>query len=430
MNSNHKTNISSHYKPNVFFHKLCSCLFPVISHSPKSQKRPEKIGTVDILFHSEPQIEERPSNKNSMGSNFSLIPSNNEINQEKKKEITLASIFIEERAEVSKNNVVNPQEHSVKEKSPLKDQIMNEKLPEPQKTLNKPFDDQNQRIFLNQIEEHKEEKKINDQEKKEEEIKKNMDLARLEEEEEKKNQLEIERIQLEEITEDIKRQKEIEQERRKARELEKQQIAQALAESLTINEGINEEMICDTCGKTLNFTELDCHDCKCFFCRETYPSNILLQHYDVCPVNKTLELKLQSHTYCLNNQRQLNNNNTIQNIANSNNNNNLILRGGQRQANPQQEGGRNTRILSCKLKIPTKLSKEKIDSLPKIYFKLKKNESGNSEKEKCMVCMEDFAENERLRLLPCFHKYHIGCIDEWLKEKSFCPICKQTLDDL
>lgn len=426
MNSNHKTHISSNNKPtNVFFHKLCSCLFPVISHSPKSQKKPEKIGSVEIIFHSEPQIQERPSNKNSMGSNFSLIPSNNEINQEKKKEITLASIFIEERAEESKNNVVNPQEHSVKEKSPFKDQILNE----PQKTLNKPFNDQNQRIFLNKIEEHKEENKISDQEKNEEEIKKNMDLARLEEEEEKKNQMEIERIQLEEIKEEIKRKNEIENERQKARELEKQQIVQALAESLAMNAGINEEMICDTCGKNLNFTELDCHDCKCFFCRESYPSNILLQHYDVCPVNKTLELKLQSQANRLNNQIQhSNNDNTIQNIANSNNN--LILRGGQRQANPQQEGSRNTRILSCKLKIPTKLSKEKIDSLPKIYFKLKKNESANSEKERCMVCMEDFAENERLRLLPCFHKYHIGCIDEWLKEKSFCPICKQTLDDL
>lgn len=432
MNSNHKTHVSSHYKsPNVFFRKLCSCLFPVIiSHSPKSQKKPEKIGSVEILFHSEPQIPEKPSNKHSMGSNFSLIPSNNEINQEKKKEITLASIFIEERAEESKNNVRNPQEHSVNEKSPLEDQILKEKLPEPQKALNKPLSDQTQRIFLNQIEELKEEKKSSEHEKKEEEIKKNMESAKLEEEEEKKNQLEIERIQLEEIKEDIKRQEEIEQERKKAREIEKQQLAQALAESLAMNEGINEDVICDTCGKTLNFTELDCHDCKCFFCREIYPSNILLQHYEVCPVNKTLELKLQSHANRVNNQIQRNNNsNTIQ-MGNSHNNNNLILRGGQRQVNLQQERGRNTRILLCNLKLPKKLSNEKINSLPKIYFKLKKNENGNSEKEKCMVCMEDFAENERLRLLPCFHKYHIGCIDEWLKEKSFCPICKQTLDDL
>ena len=155
MNSNHKTHISSHNKStNVFFHKLCSCLFPLISHSPISQKKPEKIGSDEIIFHSEPQIQERPSNKNSTGSNFSLIPSNNEINHEKKKEITLASIFIEERAEESKKNVVNPQENSVKEKSPLKDEILNNKLPKPQKTLNKPFYGPNQGIILNQIEEH------------------------------------------------------------------------------------------------------------------------------------------------------------------------------------------------------------------------------------------------------------------------------------
>jgi hypothetical protein len=41
----------------------------------------------------------------------------------------------------------------------------------------------------------------------------------------------------------------------------------------------------------------------------------------------------------------------------------------------------------------------------------------------CSVCTEDFAENDRVRILPCGHLYHKRCIDPWLLGFSGnCPL--------
>ncbi len=43
----------------------------------------------------------------------------------------------------------------------------------------------------------------------------------------------------------------------------------------------------------------------------------------------------------------------------------------------------------------------------------------------CAVCLEDFAEGDKLRVLPCDHAYHAKCIDPWLvKNKRICPQCR------
>jgi hypothetical protein len=46
----------------------------------------------------------------------------------------------------------------------------------------------------------------------------------------------------------------------------------------------------------------------------------------------------------------------------------------------------------------------------------------------CMVCLGDFEENDDVRILPCRHVFHLGCIDEWLKRCTDCPICKDNVD--
>lgn len=42
----------------------------------------------------------------------------------------------------------------------------------------------------------------------------------------------------------------------------------------------------------------------------------------------------------------------------------------------------------------------------------------------CVICMDAFTRGQLLRILPCTHKYHQGCIDEWLAKAITCPMCR------
>lgn len=47
----------------------------------------------------------------------------------------------------------------------------------------------------------------------------------------------------------------------------------------------------------------------------------------------------------------------------------------------------------------------------------------------CAVCLSDFEENEKIRLLPkCNHSFHIDCINMWFHSHSTCPLCRTPVD--
>ncbi|CAJ1781663.1 unnamed protein product [Sphenostylis stenocarpa] len=66
-----------------------------------------------------------------------------------------------------------------------------------------------------------------------------------------------------------------------------------------------------------------------------------------------------------------------------------------------------------------------IDGLPVFQYKELK---GLKEPFDCAVCLCEFSEKDKLRLLPmCSHAFHISCIDTWLLSNSSCPLCRGTL---
>lgn len=47
----------------------------------------------------------------------------------------------------------------------------------------------------------------------------------------------------------------------------------------------------------------------------------------------------------------------------------------------------------------------------------------------CSICLCDYEDQEDLRQLPCDHYFHKECVDEWLKLKRTCPLCKRDITE-
>ena len=69
------------------------------------------------------------------------------------------------------------------------------------------------------------------------------------------------------------------------------------------------------------------------------------------------------------------------------------------------------------------LSSNQIDKLPIIKYRKEKN----SENYQCIICMEEFEEKEKVKLLPCGHIFHNNCIKQWLLKQKTCPFCKSEI---
>jgi hypothetical protein len=72
-------------------------------------------------------------------------------------------------------------------------------------------------------------------------------------------------------------------------------------------------------------------------------------------------------------------------------------------------------------------SDREIEQLPVVSHRKKAGGSVPGAITSCCVCLESFEEGEPLRVLPCFHQFHVLCVDKWLAVKAECPVCKVSI---
>ncbi|XP_011017941.1 PREDICTED: E3 ubiquitin ligase BIG BROTHER-related-like isoform X2 [Populus euphratica] len=66
-----------------------------------------------------------------------------------------------------------------------------------------------------------------------------------------------------------------------------------------------------------------------------------------------------------------------------------------------------------------------VDSCPLKNHKKLDRVKGNDEDEQCYICLAEYEEGDKIRVLPCHHEYHMVCVDKWLKEiHGVCPLCR------
>ncbi|XP_023637144.1 probable E3 ubiquitin-protein ligase RHG1A isoform X2 [Capsella rubella] len=48
---------------------------------------------------------------------------------------------------------------------------------------------------------------------------------------------------------------------------------------------------------------------------------------------------------------------------------------------------------------------------------------------KCSICQEEYVDGDEVGTMPCQHMYHVSCVQQWLRMKNWCPICKTSAEE-
>ncbi|KAL9461758.1 hypothetical protein AB3S75_004703 [Citrus x aurantiifolia] len=76
---------------------------------------------------------------------------------------------------------------------------------------------------------------------------------------------------------------------------------------------------------------------------------------------------------------------------------------------------------------PRRLDSKVVEALPCLLFSSASSSQCHGG-ETCAICLEDYHDGEKLKVLSCRHEFHASCVDSWLtKWGTFCPVCKHDM---
>ncbi|XVF45012.1 hypothetical protein PTKIN_Ptkin02bG0171400 [Pterospermum kingtungense] len=88
-----------------------------------------------------------------------------------------------------------------------------------------------------------------------------------------------------------------------------------------------------------------------------------------------------------------------------------------------------SQLLQETIKKPPGLTQEALDSLPLEVFSSQDSvvEELSRESRDCSICLESFRDEDVLTRLPCGHRFHLACLNPWVRACGDCPYCRRCI---
>ncbi|GJN15012.1 hypothetical protein PR202_gb01897 [Eleusine coracana subsp. coracana] len=77
---------------------------------------------------------------------------------------------------------------------------------------------------------------------------------------------------------------------------------------------------------------------------------------------------------------------------------------------------------------PVGLDPAVIARYPRVPFSSRAAAGAGADAEvSCSICLSEYRDGEMLRVMPeCRHRFHLACLDAWLRRSASCPVCRSS----